>query len=87
VLLRTIVAHLLYDLAAGTYFLSTGLGWTFVRAKVAAIAGVPALLRKRAAVQRTRRADADAIWRMLDPGWLGVKMREKRFDQDVAGAD
>ena len=87
VLLRTVVAHLLYDVAAGTYFLSTGRGWTFVRAKAAAIAGVPVLLRKRAAVQRTRRAGADAIWRMLDPGWLGVKMREKRFDQDVAGAD
>jgi hypothetical protein len=33
------------------------------------------------------RAGADAIWRVLEPGWLGVKMREKRFDQDVAGAE
>jgi len=87
VLLRTVVAHMLYDIAAGAYFLSIGRGWTFIRAKAAAMAGVPAVWRKRAAVQRTRRAGADAIWRVLEPGWLGVKMREKRFDQDVAGAE
>jgi hypothetical protein len=51
------------------------------------MAGVPRLLRKRAAVQRRRRAGADDIWRVLEPGWLGVKMREKRFDQDVAAVE
>jgi len=86
VLLRTLVAHMVYDAAAGMYFLGTGRGWTFVRAKAAALAGLPAMLRKRAAVQRSRRADTDAIWRMLEPGWLGLKMREKRFDREVAVA-
>ena len=84
VLLRTALGHLLYDAAAGAYFLGTGRGWTFLRAKAAALAGVPALLRKRSAVQRSRRAGTDDIWRMLEPGWLGVKMGEKRFDRDVA---
>jgi GT2 family glycosyltransferase len=86
-LLRTAVAHLLYDVAAGAYFLSTGRGWTFIRAKTAALAGVPAVLRKRAAVQRTRRVGTESIWRVLEPGWIGVKMREKRFDEDVASAE
>lgn len=84
---RTAASHLLYDLAAGVYFLGTGRGWTFVRAKAAALAGIPLMLRKRAVVQRSRRADPDAIWRVLEPGWLGVKTREKRFDREVASAE
>jgi GT2 family glycosyltransferase len=86
VLLRTAAGHLVYDLAAAAYFVRAGQGWTFVRAKAAAVAAVPAMLRKRAAVQRSRRVDADAIWRMLEPRWFGLKAREKRFDQDVAEA-
>ena len=84
VLLRTAPAHLVYNLAAAAYFVRGGQGWTFVRAKAAAVAAVPAMLRKRAAVQRSRRVGADAIWRMLEPRWLGIKTREKSFDQDVA---
>jgi GT2 family glycosyltransferase len=84
VLLRTAVGHLLYDLAAGAYFLSSGRGWTFLRAKAAALAGIAAMLRKRAVVQRSRRADPNDIWRMLEPGWFGVKTREKRFDEHIS---
>ena len=86
VLLRTLVGHFVYAAAAGLYFFGTGRGWTFVRAKAAALAGAPAMLRKRAVVQRSRRADTDAIWRMLEPGWFGLKMREKRFDTETAVA-
>jgi GT2 family glycosyltransferase len=84
---RTAAGHLLYDLAAGVYFVGTGRGWTFVRAKAAALAGLPRMLRKRAAVQRSRRAAVDAIWQVLEPGWLGVKTREKRFDHRRASAE
>jgi GT2 family glycosyltransferase len=84
VLLRTALGHVLYDVAAAVYFLGTGRGWTFFRAKAAALAGVSAVLRKRSAVQRSRRADTNDIWRMLEPGWLGVKVREKRFDSNAS---
>jgi GT2 family glycosyltransferase len=86
VLVRTLPGHVLYNLAAAAYFLRAGRGWAFVRAKGAAVAGVPHLLRKRAIVQQSRRVDARAIWQMLEPGWLGLKLREKRFDVGVAGA-
>ena len=86
VLLRTAPAHVAYNLAAAAYFLRAGRGTAFVRAKAAAIAGLPAMLRKRAVIQRGRRVDANAIWRMLEPRWLGLKLREKRFDVGVAGA-
>jgi GT2 family glycosyltransferase len=84
ILLRTIPGHLAYNLAAAVHFARAGQAWPFVRAKGAALAGLPRALRKRARVQRMRRVDAAAIWRVLEPRWLGVKMREKRFDQGVA---
>jgi GT2 family glycosyltransferase len=84
ILLRTVPGHLAYNVAAALHFARAGQVWPFVRAKGAAFAGLPAALRKRAAVQRTRRVDAAEIWRVLEPRWLGRKMREKRFDQGVA---
>jgi GT2 family glycosyltransferase len=87
VLARSVIGHLVYDAAACAYFVGTGRGLTFLRAKAAALAGVPALLRKRARVQRSSRVSAQVIWQALEPGWLGVKLREKRFDQDVAATE
>jgi GT2 family glycosyltransferase len=83
-LARTLVGHLLYNIAAAAYFTRAGLLGTFVRAKVAAVAGLPGLLRKRATVQRGRRVGADQIARQLDTGWLSTKLREKRFDTNLA---
>jgi hypothetical protein len=80
----TLVGHLLYNVAAAGYFTRAGLLGTFVRAKVAAVAGLPGLLKKRAAVQRERRVGGDQIWRQLDTGWLSAKLREKRFDTNLA---
>jgi GT2 family glycosyltransferase len=86
VLLRTVPGHLAYDIAAAVHFARTGHMWTFIRAKASALAGVPALLRKRAIVQRGRRVDDREIWRMLEPRWLGRKRREKQFDHGIARA-
>jgi hypothetical protein len=52
----------------------------YLRAKVAAVAGLPRMLRKRAAIQRGRRVSASAIAPLLDTKWLSTKLREKRFD-------
>jgi GT2 family glycosyltransferase len=84
-LARTFAGHVLYNLAAAAYFARAGLLGTFVRAKVAAAADLPRILRKRAAVQSSRRVGGAGIWPHLDAGWLSTKLREKRFDTTLAG--
>ena len=85
-LLRTLPGHLLYNTAAAAHFARRGMFGTFVRAKCAALAGLPAVMRKRAAVQRASTVAPRAIEQQLDRGWLATKMREKRFDVGLADA-
>ena len=85
ILLRSMPGHLLYTAAAAGYFARLGLLGAFLRAKLAAVAGVPRVLRQRALVQRTRRVGAGAIWPLLERRWLATKWREKRFDVGLAG--
>ena len=84
-LLRTMPGHLVYTAAAAVHFARNGLFGTFLRAKWAALTGLPRLLPKRAHVQRTRRVGADAIRPLLEPRWLATKRREKQFDLGLAG--
>ncbi|HKE87824.1 MAG TPA: glycosyltransferase family 2 protein [Vicinamibacterales bacterium] len=79
-LMRTLPGHFVYSAAAAVHFTRTGLLGSFLRAKFAAIAGMPRVIRQRAEVQRTRRVDASAIWSHLEPKWLATKRKEKRFD-------
>jgi GT2 family glycosyltransferase len=83
-LIRTLPGHLLYNVAAAAHFARQGLLGTFASAKLAALAGLPAALRKRAAIQRARAVPAKAIWNQLEPRWLALKLREKRFDISMA---
>ena len=83
-LVRTLPAHVIYDLASAAYFARIGLLGAFLKAKVAAARGLPAVLRKRALIQRTRKVDAPAIAQHLDRGWLAAKVREKSFDLGLA---
>ncbi len=85
-LLRTLPGHLVYGLAAGVHFARIGLLGPYLRAKAAAVAGLPRMLRKRAAVQRGRRVGASAIAPLLDTKWLATKLREKRFDAQLRGS-
>jgi len=85
ILLRSMPGHLLYTAAAAGYFTRMGLLGAFLRAKMAAVAGVPRVLRQRAVVQRSRRVGADAIWPLLERRWLATKRGEKRFDAGLAG--
>ena len=85
-LVRTLPGHLLYNAAAAVYFTRSGLGGVFIRAKIAALAGLPRALRKRAAIQRGRLVDTRTLWRQLEPRWLSTKRREKRFDAVLAHA-
>jgi N-acetylglucosaminyl-diphospho-decaprenol L-rhamnosyltransferase len=83
-LLRTLPGHVLYDAAAAVHFARLGLLGPFVRAKVAAVAALPRMLRKRAIVQRSRVVPSAEIWRHLEPRWLALKVREERFDVRLA---
>ena len=85
-LLTTLPGHIVYDLAACVHFASIGMLWPYLRAKAAAVAGLPRMLRKRAAVQRGRRVGASAIAPLLDTKWLATKLREKRFDTQLRGS-
>jgi len=83
-LLRTLPGHLVYTGAACLHFARTGLLRQFIRAKLAAMAGLPKMLRKRRDVQRTRRTGARDIWPLLESRWLSTKRREKQFDLRLA---
>ncbi len=81
ILVRTLPGHVIYNVAAAVHFVRAGRFGTFLRAKVAALAGVPSVLRKRAVVQRTARVGAREIWPLLERRWLSMKRREKAFEQ------
>jgi GT2 family glycosyltransferase len=82
-LLKTLPGHVVYDVAAGVHFARIDMLGPYLRAKTAAIAGLPRMMRKRAAVQRARRVGASAIAPLLDRQWLSTKLREKRFDAQL----
>ena len=82
---RTLPGHVLYDLAAAVHFIRSGRGGAFARAKMAALAGVPRMLRKRSLVQRARRVPVEAIEAHLERRWFAIKTSEKRFDAGAAG--
>ncbi|MGH9253120.1 MAG: glycosyltransferase family 2 protein [Vicinamibacterales bacterium] len=83
-LIRTLPGHLVYNAASAAYFARVGLLGTFLKAKLAAVRGLPEVLRKRAAIQRTRTVGAGAIEAHLEKGWLAAKVREKHFDVGLA---
>ena len=85
-LLRTLPAHVVYTAAACLHFARVGRLGSFLRAKIAAMSGLGGILKKRAQVQRTRRVGAEALVPLLEPGWLALKRREKRFDAGIAGS-
>ena len=82
---KTLPGHIVYDVAAGVHFARIGRLRPYLRAKAAALAGLPRMLRKRTAIQRTRRVHAAAIAPLLDTKWLSAKLREKRFDAQLRG--
>jgi GT2 family glycosyltransferase len=84
-LLTTLPSHLIYVAAASVHFARAGAFGAFVRAKLAALAGMPRALRKRWRVQRTRRVDVAALRPLLETRWLSTKLREKRFDAELVG--
>ena len=83
-LIRTLPEHLAYNAASGAYFARVGLLGAFMKGKLAALRGLPGVLRKRAAIQRSRTVGVRAIEEHLDRRWLSAKVREKHFDTGLA---
>jgi GT2 family glycosyltransferase len=63
---KTIVAHLLYNLAAGLFFIARGRGADFIRAKWHALKGLKRALAKRKHIQETRTVSDDYIWSLFE---------------------
>ena len=85
-LVRTLPAHLLYTMAAGVGYLMVGHGRTYVRAKLAAVAGLTRVWTKRRALQRLRQVEPAVLASQMESGWVRRKLREKRFDWKRAAA-
>jgi GT2 family glycosyltransferase len=83
-LILTMPGHLVYGVAAALHFARTGHFRTFLSAKRHAMAGAARVWHERRTVQRQRRAGLSRLWRLMEPRWLAVKLREKRFDLGAA---
>jgi GT2 family glycosyltransferase len=83
---RSLPAHVLYDLAGFAGYARAGQLGAWVRGKLAALAELPAVLRKRRHVQRAVAVDPGALWRVMDRDWIGIKRREKAFTFDRGSA-
>jgi len=83
-LLVTLPGHVVYDLAAAAHFARSGHLLTYLSAKWGALRGMARVWRQRDDVQRTRRSPLLRMWKLMDGRWLALKLREKRFDRDLA---
>jgi len=77
---RSLPSHVIYNLAGAAAYARAGLLGPWLRGKLAAVAGVTAVWRKRRVVQRAVRADAARLWQLMDADWVAIKRREKAFD-------
>ncbi len=83
---RTLPGHLLYAAAAAVHFARTGRFGAYARGKLAALAGLRRMLRKRRQIQAARCVSGDVIASQMETRWLATKLREKRFDVGVTQA-
>jgi hypothetical protein len=79
ILWRSLPSHVVYDLAGCAAYARIGLLGPWIRGKLAAAAGLPAVLRKRRHVQRALAVDPGVLWQVMDRDWIGIKRREKAF--------
>lgn len=65
-LLRTIIPHILYDIAALSYFIVSGRGKDFFRAKKDAMKGLKRALEKRQRIQGGKVVDDAYLWGLFE---------------------
>ena len=79
-LVLTLPGHLLYNIVALVHFAVHGLLRSFAAGKWRALKGLPGVWRKRREIQDRRRTSVRRIWRLMEPRWFVLKLREKRVD-------
>jgi N-acetylglucosaminyl-diphospho-decaprenol L-rhamnosyltransferase len=72
---RTAAAHAVYSIAGLVYYARAGRAAAALKGKVAAVRGLPAMLRSRREIQSQRTADVEHL---MERKWLSLKRREKR---------
>jgi GT2 family glycosyltransferase len=77
---RSWLSHAMYDVVGAAGYARQGHLGPWLRGKIAAVAGLPRMLRKRAELQRATRVDPERLWTLMDADWISVKRREKAFD-------
>jgi len=83
-LIRTLPAHLAYSLAGIAHYVAIGKGGPAIRGKIAALAGLPLLLRNRRTVQGKRTVGTAALRSAMTGRWWTQKRREKSARLDLA---
>jgi hypothetical protein len=63
---RTIVPHLIYDMAAFFFFTVKGRGGDYLRAKWGAFRGMRLTLQKREEIQKSKKVRDLYIWNLLE---------------------
>ena len=63
---KTIINHVIYDIASFLFFVVRGRGADFIRAKWHALKGMKRALAKRKHIQETRTVSDDYIWRLFE---------------------
>lgn len=79
-LTRTAAAHALYSCAGVLHYVRMGRGIAAMRGKLAALAGLPGMLRERRRIQAARTATVSSLTAVMADGWIEAKVREKAFD-------
>jgi GT2 family glycosyltransferase len=77
---RSVFAHMAYDLAGAIGYARERRLGAWCRAKWAALAGLPRMLRKRRLIQASAVVSPGALWQLMEPRWIAIKRREKQFD-------
>lgn len=78
-LASTALAHAIYSLAGVAHYIAVGRGGAVLRAKWAALRGLPHVLADRRRVQASRTVEPSDLTRLMEPSWLAAKRREKAF--------
>jgi GT2 family glycosyltransferase len=74
---RSLLAHVAYSLAGAAFYARRGHAGAVVRAKAAALAALPSVVRARQAASGGRRVECKALWSLMTPRWWSVKWQEK----------
>lgn len=75
--LRTILFHLVYDIAAFLYFAINGRAKDFVKAKWDALKGIKKMLKKRNQIQNNKKVDDSYIWNLLKEEVFMPRLRRR----------